>query len=111
MLNAKELLVTALWSTTDWEGENLDAKFSVDDVPQEFIDKCQVLCNDFMSKASRFLTQDEIDAGHIEHDLWLTLHHHGAGFWDGDYKKGDELTKIAQSFQELEDELREVLSV
>jgi hypothetical protein len=110
MLDAKEFLVTALWSTTGYDDEHLDSKFSVDDVPQEFVDKCQSVCDDFMAKASHLFTEDEIDASAIEHDLWLTIHGHGAGFWDGDYEKGDELTEIAKSFQELEDELREALT-
>lgn len=53
------------------------------------------------------LLENAIDAQsieHIAHDFWLTRHHHGAGFWDGDYlpsSLGDRLTEISQEFDEL----------
>lgn len=38
------------------------------------------------------------------HDFWLTRNRHGSGFWDGDWPKriGDELTRIAESFGEVD---------
>ena len=30
------------------------------------------------------------------HNLWLTQNGHGAGFWDGDYVKGDEITALCE---------------
>lgn len=108
-MEVNSFLETALWSTLGFDDEMLDAKYSISDVPQDFIDACQVLCDDFMQKASHLLTQDEMDTGHIEHDLWLTMHGHGAGFWDGDYENGDQLSEIAEGMGTLEDELRDIL--
>lgn len=34
------------------------------------------------------------------HDFWFTRNGHGAGFWDGAYTHGDELTEIAKAFGE-----------
>ena len=110
-----QFLITALWSTTDFDGNNLDDKFSVDDISEEFQDKAQAICDTFLAKAKalNLFTEEELndDDDTIDHDLWLTIHHHGAGFWDGDYTHGDALTKLAQTFPELEDELREDLGV
>lgn len=33
-----------------------------------------------------------------EHDLWLTVEGHGAGFWDGNYKHGMEIVKSIQGY-------------
>lgn len=105
-----QFLITALWSTTNYEDNNLDDIYSVDDIPQEFQDKCQAICDTFLAKAKalNLFTEEELkdEDDTIEHDLWLTMHGHGAGFWDGDYEHGDALTKLAKTFPELEDELR-----
>lgn len=103
-----QFLITALWSTYDFNDVPLDDNFSVEDIPQEFQDKCQAIVDVFMSKAEmlNLFTEEELNyTDTIEHDLWLTIHHHGSGFWDGDYKHGDALTKLADTFPELEDEL------
>ncbi len=105
-----QFLITALWSTTDYEGNNLDDKFSVDDISEEFQEKAQAICDTFLAKATalNLFTEQELEDEDdtIDHDLWLTIHGHGAGFWDGDYEHGDALTKLAKTFPELEDELR-----
>lgn len=36
----------------------------------------------------------------LGHDFWLTRNGHGTGFWDRNWKNGDKLTEIAQSFGE-----------
>ena len=38
----------------------------------------------------------------VGHDLWLTRQHHGAGYWDGDYREdhGETLTAYAQALGE-----------
>lgn len=35
---------------------------------------------------------------HLGHDFWLTRNNHGAGFWDGDWELGNELTELALRF-------------
>lgn len=105
-------LITALWSTSGSTVENLDDKFSMDHIPKEFQDKCNAIVNVFIAKAKtlNLFTELELkDINNIEHNLWLTIHHHGSGFWDGRYVHGEALTKLSHTFPELEDELREVL--
>jgi hypothetical protein len=108
MLDFDELLETALWSTTDGDCNLDDAKYS-DYIPSEaFKLECETLMAAFMDKARVLFTDDELENSPIEHDLWLTLHGHGAGFWDGDYEKGDELTLICKELGGgLEDSLRD----
>jgi hypothetical protein len=103
------MLETALWSTAGYDDEHLDSRYSIEDIPKEFVDKCDVMLTEFMVKAEKRQLFDDDDKANIGHDFWLTLHRHGAGFWDGDYKNGDMLTELCQEFSELEDELRESL--
>lgn len=117
---AKHYLVTALWSTIDYEiglrsGDdyNLDDRFSVEDISQEFkeqaqkdFDKLLALCSKENLFGNEELTKDDLEQ--IGHDFWLTRNGHGAGFWDGDYVNGDAITKIVKdNFTENDDELRE----
>ncbi len=40
---------------------------------------------------------------HLEDPFILTVNRHGAGFWDGDWNSGDELTAICREhFKEIE---------
>jgi hypothetical protein len=107
-----DFLETALWSTIDYDNEenHLDDKYSINNISNEFKTLSEQTCNDFMSKAKHLFTDNELEFSPIGHDIWLTIHHHGAGFWDGDYVNGDELTKIAHKFKELDGLLNESLN-
>lgn len=56
---------------------------------------------EFLNQASS-LIEDE-DLCKVMYDFWFTRNRHGVGFWDGRYQKtqGEELTKIAHSFGEI----------
>lgn len=112
-MDIDSFLETALWSTIGYDNNDqdfmLDSKCSVSDVSESFKEQCQIVMNDFMDKARHLFTDDELENNPIEHDLWLTMHGHGAGFWDGDYENGDELSKIADTMPCLEDDLRDDL--
>ena len=110
-------LITLLWSSSDDEGEPLDREYSISDIddPDNAIDR--VLCQfKSMVEADPVLINLENiveltgnDYDRIAHDLCLTINHHGAGFWDGDYSPdrigssliGDRLTEISHSFTEI----------
>lgn len=78
-MNINSLLETALWSTLGFSeddsgnSDNLDANFSIDDVSDEFKAKCQSVMDDFMVKARHLFTDEELETGHIEHDLMLDI--------------------------------------
>lgn len=109
-MDIESFLETALWSTICYDSDDmLDAKYSTSDVSESFREQCEKVMSEFMDKARHLFTEDELENNPIEHDLWLTMHGHGAGFWDGDYENGDAITEICKEFSELEDDLRDDL--
>lgn len=83
----------AVWSSTDEDGEPLDAVHSVDDVHPDAMKAMRQDCDDFVRANHADLaaaatarsagtglvhSYDDSDAGH---DFWLTRCRHGAGFW------------------------------
>lgn len=100
-LFTKQYLETALWSSTDDNGEPLDSKYSIEDLSTEAIEKAERDTEDFLVKAGSLL--DKHDDSIAAHDFWLTRNGHGAGFWDGDYKEsdGEKLTALSKQFGEL----------
>ena len=91
-------LHTALWSSID-EDEPMDCDYDVDDFSEEAIGQAECDLVSFFGLA-RDLIVDDVKTT-VAHDFWLTRNGHGAGFWDGDYEHGDELTEICKQFKEL----------
>lgn len=83
-------MVAALWSSTDENGEPLDALFSVDDISPATAQKMRSDCEDFIQANAALLDayctamKNEQWSGEARagHDFWLTRCGHGAGFWD-----------------------------
>lgn len=103
-------LVTALWSTNGYgdQAQPLDAEFCLSDISEEFQAQALKECSEIYSLICHLIEENENDLETIGHDFWLTRNHHGAGFWDGDYKNGDVITAIVQKhFKENDDALRE----
>lgn len=96
-----QYLQTILWSSTDDEGVELDSNYEIEDFSPQALSKARLDLNNFW-KTSKDLIVGE-DEGKVAHDFWLTRNGHGAGFWDGGYKKskGEKLTKIAKQFGEI----------
>lgn len=95
-------LVCALWSSTDNDGDPLDCSYMIEDLSSEALFRCVLDCTKFQLENANLL--EGIDPSDAGHDFWLTRNRHGAGFWDGDYKKeqGDALTKAAHAFGEID---------
>jgi hypothetical protein len=94
-------LETALWSST-WQDDPdseepfpLDKEFSTDDFTEEALAEMRSDCVAFYAHYELWADGDDGRAGH---DFWLTRNGHGAGFWDGDYENGDELTDLAHPY-------------
>lgn len=99
----KSYMQTALWSTTDDDGQPLDKKYDIDDISDETKAEMIADCIDFQEMAAEHLLQageDEAISVQAGKDFWLTRNGHGAGFWDGDWQgeAGSTLTKMAKSF-------------
>ncbi len=84
----------ALWSSTDEDGEPLDAKYSLEDLAPETLSAMTADCAKFQeenraafdSEVCRANTRGPADLHEAAgHDFWLTRCGHGAGFWDGDW--------------------------
>lgn len=102
MTDLNQFIETGLWSTLDYlsgdENNNplLDDKYNISDVNDSFKVKAQAFIDMFRGRASHLFTDHELINSPITHDLWLTCEGHGAGFWDGDYERGDELTALVK---------------
>jgi len=108
----QQALETLLWSSTVYTSEDCEPDTAdqfepsqelIDRVGDDFarfedilyeampdfdpVDDCKIECDEFK---------------HLEHDFILTVNGHGAGFWDGDWKSGDELTDLCRQFNEIE---------
>lgn len=99
----------ALWSSTDEDGEHLDAAYSVDDFSPEAVRQSEVDCTEFFDGAAETLYAAWSSRGYefsrAGHDFWLTRNGHGAGFWDRDELKGGfgkRLTKSCKKFKEVD---------
>ncbi len=98
---------TALWSSMDDLGHNLDDKYDITDVDMSVISQARKDLELFFNKTAHFFKGSKHEDDVIAHDFWLTRNYHGAGFWDGDYDDyddlGDEavraLTDLSQSQQ------------
>lgn len=82
-----------------------DDHYFASDLSPESIERIKRDCARFLELAGELADEsnyigtanpDNIAA----HDFWLTRNHHGAGFWDGDWETGDELTAISEQFGE-----------
>jgi hypothetical protein len=99
----KAYLETALWSSIDPDRSEetfLDNEHSISGFDPEFVKRADKDCVEFLEKAGPLV--DDHSFSQIGHDFWLTRNHHGAGFWDGDYEHGEELTKIAHEFSQID---------
>lgn len=84
----------ALWSSTDDDGDPLDAAHGEDDLDPDARAEMRSDCAGFAR--SNIIDLDGMDPGQAGHDFWLTRNRHGAGFWDrGLGDRGERLTKDA----------------
>jgi hypothetical protein len=96
----RQYIETALWSSTDDDGEPLDKRFSPYDLPAETLARMDADCAKFQADNFELIADDLSRAGH---DFWLTRNGHGAGFWDGDWPEhGNTLTAASAEFGECD---------
>jgi hypothetical protein len=88
----QQYLETALWSSHDWHDElddgnppPMDDRYDVSDFAPDALETMRAEFADFLNGADAdalAFWQEELGAGQIGHDFWLTRNGHGAGFWD-----------------------------
>jgi hypothetical protein len=98
----------AMWSSTDDNGEPLDAGRGFDDIAPESAAVMADECADFLSLLAREgILPEALNAYNRRtraeclewagHDFWLTRNGHGAGFWDrGLGELGETLSTLAR---------------
>lgn len=101
-------ITAALWSSTDDNGEPLDARFDAGDLSPELRNQIESDCAAFLEANREAIDCEGAPHGpdgsdNFEmagHDFWLTRCGHGAGFWDGDWPEpyADQLDKAASAF-------------
>ena len=100
-------ITAALWSSLDDADDPLDANYQPDDIAPETLSAMTEDCRKFLEECSHLIvgkTVQESSYSDMEiagHDFWLTRNGHGAGFWDGDWETGDELTAACKPFGEV----------
>jgi len=97
-----------LWSECDENSEPFDENYSARDLSADTVATICADCAEFLRlcDAANLSDFDTLALRHnnsasivnVGYDFCLTRNEHGAGFWDGDWDKGDELTAIAQTF-------------
>ena len=95
----QQYLETALWSSTDSDGNPLDNVF--DESGVDAATKKEMLrdCSKFMQKNKDLLDESGLSASDIGHNFWLSRNGHGAGFFDkGLGEVGKKLQKAAKDF-------------
>jgi hypothetical protein len=96
-----QYLHTALWSSICDSGEFASdnsfghENYDIDDISQSLRDQSEIDLKAFIVTAGDLLSESDINTGH---DFWLTRCGHGAGFWDGDYTNGDQLTELCKPY-------------
>lgn len=97
----RQYLETALWASMDEHDEPFDANWSVGDFAPESVAQAVKDCAAFQEENAALL--EGFDLGTAGHDFWLTRNRHGAGFWDGEYRKetGEKLTQACRKYREL----------
>ncbi|MEA3454152.1 MAG: hypothetical protein U9R12_04395 [Candidatus Caldatribacteriota bacterium] len=98
----REYIGTALWSSlcNNESCEYLDEKYDIDDFDKETLKKMEKELNEFIEKFFFLVEEPDRDTtvGAFATDFWFTRNGHGAGFWDGDYKNGDQLTEACEKY-------------
>lgn len=98
-------IAAALWSSLDDADDPLDANYQPDDIAPETLAAMTEDCRKFLSECGSLIVgkcDKQTSCSEMEyagHDFWLTRNGHGAGFWDGDWETGDELTAACKRFR------------
>lgn len=99
-----------IWSETDESDESggvpIDCNYSTDDFPEADVKEITKDCQRFIKENAALLEEamgrPGYDSGRAGHDFWLTRQGHGAGYWDRDELKeenlGGRLTAACEAF-------------
>jgi hypothetical protein len=106
-MNNTEIFTNAYIECMLWADspEDMIGTLDASNIDSESLETIKQDCISFLNLAEK-LIQTEPNSfegspyAQAGHDFWLTRNRHGAGFWDGKWQNGDDLTYIAQQFKE-----------
>lgn len=96
----KQYLVTALWSSSDYENEApMDKNYGLEDIHIDTLLQMRADCVDFYA-INREATDNNLGPKQAGHDFWLTRNGHGSGFWDSAWPEdvSDQLDKNSKNY-------------
>lgn len=102
-------LECAVWSSTALDPEDWDKANDGGDVEELPIEEFGLSADDIDDASRAKLREDALafwdnneechsNPSQAGQDFWLTRNGHGAGFWDGDWEHGDELTEASKVY-------------
>jgi hypothetical protein len=94
---------TALYTSTDDDGNPLDDRFTIKDLSKDCYKKFAIDFKKFIQMTKqKGINIYDLDPEDLGHNFFLTRNYHGSGFWDGDYEEetGKILTDISHKFGE-----------
>lgn len=83
-------ITCALWSSTDGDGEPLDANYSVTDLSPLAVASMAEDCAAFQRDNAKMLATCGLSDERAGHDFWLTRNGHGSGFWDEYFDESEQ---------------------
>ncbi len=93
------MLECALWSSTDFDGEPLDAAHGIQDIHPDTTASLIEDLRDFIEANSDDIAASGLDAAQVGHDFTLTRNGHGTGIWDrGLGELGDRLADAMRAY-------------
>ncbi len=96
-------LECALWASIDINSDTpLDDLADTNDFDPNTLIELTKMARDFFTAQYNLLAEDckqtTATWSRAGHDFWLTQNRHGAGYWDGYWKHGTELTEAAHVY-------------
>ncbi len=85
---------TALWSSTDEEGESLDI-YQDSDIAPETLASMRADCEAFYEANREDWESVDMSDERAGHNFWLNRNGHGAGFWDEG--TGEAYTRLSKA--------------
>lgn len=78
----RQYIYTALWSSSDDDGESLDMNYDIGDIDENSIKGMENDMRQFLEENYETIEESGLIYEQVAHDFWLTRNHHGAGFFD-----------------------------
>ena len=86
---------TALWSSTDDNGQPLDKSFDASDLSEQAIERAVKDCTSFLEENKELYLNSGYNLKDFGHNFWLSRNGHGAGFFDEGENELQDASRMA----------------